>query len=217
MQLVSQHVFSAGCRVWFMSAAVFPQDSRASLLGVMAKGRKFTPLLASRWERIARVRSRFRRGVSWLKYAKGAKNDDIVQCTPSLSCNYEILATALETCGLKLQSVKALEKEAGVSTYQHNCSYQRMCFHGNFNCSFPPQNKYNFGLIHGEKSSLKRLLAPARLKISLSSRSTSLRIQTRPTSMAGVCGGCWPLQSADRVMRHAGDKYPENLADMTVD
>ena len=79
---------------------------------VKKKGRKFTPLLAQKWERIARVRSRVRRGNSWLKFAKGAKGNDVVQCTASLGCNFEVLATALETCGLKLQSVKALEKEA---------------------------------------------------------------------------------------------------------
>ena len=75
--------------------------------------RKFTPILAQKWERLARIRSRFRRGAGWLKFARGVKGDDIVQCTPTLSCNFEVLATALETCGLKLQSVKALEKEVG--------------------------------------------------------------------------------------------------------
>ena len=79
---------------------------------MVKKGRKFTPLLAHKWERIARVRSRVRRGNSWLKFAKGAKGNDVVQCSASIGPNFEVLATALETCGLKLQSVKALEKEA---------------------------------------------------------------------------------------------------------
>ena len=77
------------------------------------RARKFIPLLAHRWERIGRVRSRFRRNSPWLKFAKGQKGHDVVQCTASLACNFEVLATALETCGLQLQSVKALEKEVG--------------------------------------------------------------------------------------------------------
>ena len=94
----------------------------------LKRAKKFTPLLAHKWERIGRVRSRFRRGSSWLKFAKGHKGHNVVQCTASLGCNFEVLATALETCGLQLQSVKAMEKEVGdfplsMHTYIHTYIY----------------------------------------------------------------------------------------------
>lgn len=79
-----------------------------------SKKPKFVPVLAPKWEHIARVRSRVRRGSHWLKYAKGIKGNDIIQCTGSLSTNFEVLACAFESRGLKLQSVKSLEKEARV-------------------------------------------------------------------------------------------------------
>lgn len=54
--------------------------------------RAWVPKLAPRWERIGRVRGRFRRNQPWLKLAKGPENHEIVQCTPSIGANYEILA-----------------------------------------------------------------------------------------------------------------------------
>ena len=104
--------------MWF--ATTFRFDCSVSLKSQSAadlmakkKATRFTPLLSAKWEKIDRVRSRFRRGAGWLKFAKGDEGDDIVQCTPSLSCNFEVLSVALETCGLKLQSTKALKREAG--------------------------------------------------------------------------------------------------------
>lgn len=72
------------------------------------------PKLAPRWERIGRVRGRFRRNQPWLKLAKGPENHEIVQCTPSIGANYEILASVLEIHGLKLQKVDYLAKEEGI-------------------------------------------------------------------------------------------------------
>eukprot|EP00435_Cladocopium_sp_Y103_P064273 s858_g26.t1 len=99
--LISHHAFTNA-----MTAAQIVERRHKE-----GKTKLFTPLLAPKWERIARVRSRFRRGATWLKFAKGQEGQDVVQCTASLACNFEVLATALETCGLKLQSVKAMEKE----------------------------------------------------------------------------------------------------------
>ena len=121
----NSHLFPSPFRVWITAVAVLSQGSVTIREIEMARNRnrsrQFQPILAQKWERIARIRSRFRRGADWLKFAKGVKGDDIVQCTPSLSCNFEVLATALETCGLRLQSVKALEKEVRGG---HLC-----CFH----------------------------------------------------------------------------------------
>lgn len=76
--------------------------------------RAWVPKLAPRWERIGRVRGRFRRNQPWLKLAKGPENHEIVQCTPSIGANYEILASVLEIHGLKLQKVDYLAKEEGI-------------------------------------------------------------------------------------------------------
>ena len=76
----------------------------------MAKGRK-TFLLASHWEKIGRVRARFRKGKPWLRFPKDDDESEIMLSTKSLGYNHEVLATYFTTLGLKVASVKYLEKE----------------------------------------------------------------------------------------------------------
>lgn len=75
-------------------------------------GRERELLFAKQWERIANVRSRFRRGVHWLKFGVGCNGDPVVAATESLDFNHEILNVILNTVGLDKVAVSMLEKEA---------------------------------------------------------------------------------------------------------
>ena len=66
--------------------------------------------LALKWEKIQRIRSRFRRGQPWLKFAKRDEGEDIVQCTKSVAYNFETLMAVIQTLGLALVPIKFAEK-----------------------------------------------------------------------------------------------------------
>jgi hypothetical protein len=70
--------------------------------------------LSSKWERLPRVRQRFRRSADWLKLALAVDGKSkIVACTKSMKANADILSCMLQTHGLERQGVPYLKKEAG--------------------------------------------------------------------------------------------------------
>ena len=96
------------------------------------KRRKFVAVLAPKWEKISRIRRRFRHGNPWLRFPKGAEGDDIVRSTDSISSNYEVLLVMFQCHGLKLQGVHSLKREAGFVTkpfgtthyFKNNCKFK---------------------------------------------------------------------------------------------
>ena len=75
-----------------------------------AKGRK-TFLLAPLWERIGRVRDRFRKGKPWLRFPQDEDDAEIVLSTKSLGYNHEVLSALFTTIGLKVASIKFMQRE----------------------------------------------------------------------------------------------------------
>lgn len=70
-------------------------------------------MLAPKWERISRVRSRFRKCKPWLRFPQDDDGDDIIQSTKSLAFNHEVLRVVFEVLGLKCATIKSLKREAG--------------------------------------------------------------------------------------------------------
>lgn len=67
-------------------------------------------LVALKWEKISRVRARFKRNQPWLKFARTDDDADIVCCTKSLAYNHEVLMVVLQTYGITLLPIKLAEK-----------------------------------------------------------------------------------------------------------
>ena len=87
------------------------------------KKREKRCILAPRWERIARVRNRFRKGNPWLRFPEDDQGDPIVLCTKSVGLNHEVLTTYLTTFGLKTMRIDSLEREADLFTCPQNEGY----------------------------------------------------------------------------------------------
>ena len=70
--------------------------------------------LAQKWERLVRVRNRFRNGLPWLKlHLSDDGKTPMPATTKSFQNNAEILSVLLQTTGLQKQPVKYLRKQAG--------------------------------------------------------------------------------------------------------
>ena len=80
--------------------------------------------LATKWERLVRVRARFRQGLPWLKFAKSAENDyDLPATTKSFQYNAEVLSCLLQTSRLAAVKLGPLTKQAGceISFTAYSC------------------------------------------------------------------------------------------------
>ena len=86
------------------------------MMGRSPRGRRRQFILAPRWERIARVRNRFRKGNPWLRFPSDEDGEPIVLCTKSLGLNHEVLTTYFTSFGLKTMKIKPLEREADMVT-----------------------------------------------------------------------------------------------------
>lgn len=80
-------------------------------MGRSPRGRRRQFILAPRWERIARVRNRFRKGNPWLRFPSDEDGEPIVLCTKSLGLNHEVLTTYFTSFGLKSMNIKPLQRE----------------------------------------------------------------------------------------------------------
>lgn len=86
------------------------------VMGRSPRGRRRQFILAPRWERIARVRNRFRKGNTWLRFPSDEDGEPIVLCTKSLGLNHEVLTTYFTSFGLKSMNIKPLQREADMVT-----------------------------------------------------------------------------------------------------
>ena len=69
--------------------------------------------LASKWERLERVRARFRQGQPWLKLQMSADAlRYLLATTKSFQQNAEILSCILQSTGLESQKLGPLTKQA---------------------------------------------------------------------------------------------------------
>ena len=75
----------------------------------MGKERKY--VLASSWERIERVRRRFRKSQPWLRFPEDADGEPVPISTKSLAYNVEVLSTYFSHVGLRTDKVMTLTKE----------------------------------------------------------------------------------------------------------
>ena len=85
-------------------------------MGRSPRGKRRQFILAPRWERIARVRNRFRKGNPWLRFPTDEEGEPIVLCTKSLGLNHEVLTVYLTNIGMKTMNIKPLEREADMVT-----------------------------------------------------------------------------------------------------
>ncbi|CAE7469940.1 unnamed protein product, partial [Symbiodinium microadriaticum] len=80
----------------------------------MAKSKKKKhelPGFAQQWEKISRVRTRFRKQQGWLRWDHDDEGEKVIASTKSLQYNAEIISAILLVNGLQKFTVKTLRKE----------------------------------------------------------------------------------------------------------
>ena len=96
----------------------FRQATYQGAMGIRSGQKKpSASKLAKRWEKNPTLRSRIRKGLSWLKTrpvldANGEPTSSVIIATKSLQDNHQILGSVLEEYGLRVQKIDEIQSDA---------------------------------------------------------------------------------------------------------